>query len=156
MNIVQKIFSEIINSEIFLNLFIGLVASVATLIGDRFLARWKIERRVRRIAGNYRIEQNSSNRDTSNETITIEHIGERRFSIRSVGSSVGDWDGTFVISETNPEYGVGGYRHQSYQGWGNHEFQFEPQTHKIYVYGENKDRVGAITPFSYTLKKVAV
>ena len=141
--------------DILINLLVGLVASVLTLIGDRCLTRWWLERRIRWLTGKYRIvpASNSSGRKTDKETISIEHLHGRRFSIRSTGSGVGEWSGQFSIGEDHPEYGRGTYSHTGYVGWGNHEFQIQTDTGRILVSGDNRDRAGTVKQFSYILEK---
>jgi len=138
------------------NLVIGIigsiVASIITLAVDRYLTRRKLERRVCAIAGVYRTVAVSPAIDTSNERVTITHMGWRRFRIESTGGPVGAWEGTFASSEDIPEYGIGIYKHPD-AAWGIQEFQFDPSSAKINVYGTNKDRAGAIKPFSYVLEK---
>lgn len=144
--------------ELLLNLAIGIiggvVASVLTLMGDRWLHRFSIERRLRRVAGNYIIVENSAKRDTSKERVTISHTGDRRFSVVATGGPTGNWSGFFIVREDFFEVAHGVYRYDNNSDWGQHEFLFDLTQSRIFVYGINRSRPGLIEPYSLLLERI--
>lgn len=131
----------------------GLIASVATLVGDRLWHRQSTESRLRTIAGTYRITGNSADRDTSRERITIEHAGSRRFHVTAAGGPTGDWEGYFSVSEDFFDVARGFYRYGPQADWGHHEYLFDREG-RIFVYGINRSKPGYMEPFSLTLERI--
>jgi hypothetical protein len=144
-------------SDLFANLamgtFSGVVASVLTLIGDRWLHRTTLERRLRTIAGDYGVSANTPGRDTSGERVTIELVAGRRFSIMAAGGPTGDWRGHFIV---HPDFldAHGVYRYLGSSDWGQHELLSDRVTDSILVYGVNRSKPGLLEPFSLLLSKV--
>lgn len=128
----------------------GIIASVLTLLGDRWLRRSTINRRLRRIAGDYTIVTIAPRRDTSAERVIIRQVDGRRFSITAVGGPTGDWAGDFVVREDFFDVGYGIYRYPGSTDWGQHELLFDGSSDSIFVYGVNRSRPGLMEPFSYT------
>ncbi len=128
----------------------GVIASVLTLLGDRWLHRATITYRLRRIAGDYGIVTLAPRRDTSAERVIIRQVGGRRFSITAVGGPTGDWAGDFVVREDFFDVGYGVYRYPHSTDWGQHELLFDESSDSIFVYGVNRSKPGLMEPFSYT------
>lgn len=128
----------------------GVIASVLTLLGDRWLDRAKVNRRLRRIAGDYAIVTIAPKRDTGAERVTIRHVDGRRFSITAVGGPTGDWTGDFIVREDFFDVGYGIYRYPGSTDWGQHELLFDRSSDSIFVYGVNRSKPGLMEPFSYT------
>ena len=128
----------------------GIIASVLTLLGDRRLRRTAVNRRLRRIAGDYRIVTIAPARDTSAERVAIRHVDGRRFSIEAVGGPTGNWTGDFIVREDFFDVAYGIYRYPGSTDWGQHELLFDSSSDAIFVYGVNRSRPGLMEPFSYT------
>jgi hypothetical protein len=131
------------------NFGIGIIGGVVTLIGDRWLHRFKINRRLRRIAGEYAIVAIAPKRDTKLERVTIEHAGGLRFSIAASGGPTGNWAGDFIVREDFFDVAHGVYRYPGSTDWGQHELLFDSATDSIFVYGINRSKPGFMEPFSY-------
>ena len=129
----------------------GIIASVLTLVGDRWLHRTSINRRLRRIAGDYTITPIAPARDTSAELVVIRHIDGCHFSISATSGSTGDWVGDFIVREDFFDAAHGVYRYPGSTDWGQHELLFDSSSDSIFVYGINRSKPGFIEPFSYTL-----
>lgn len=132
----------------------GIIASVLTLVGDRRLHRWTINRRLKRIGGDYVITSIAPVRDTSAERVAIRHIDGCHFSITATGGPTGDWGGDFIVREDFFDVAHGVYRYPDSTGstdWGQHELLFDSSGDSISVYGVNRSKPGFIDPFSYTL-----
>jgi hypothetical protein len=129
----------------------GVIASVLTLIGDRWLHRTRINRRLRRIAGDYRIQTIAPVRDTSAERVAIRHIKGCHFTITATNGPTGDWVGDLIVREDVFDLAHGVYRYPGSTDWGQHELLFDPSSDSIFVYGINRSKPGFIDPFSYTL-----
>ena len=95
----------------------GIIASVLTLVGDRWLHRRTINRRLRRFAGDYRIVSIAPPRDTSAERVVIRHADGLRFSITATGGPTGDWSGDFVVREDFFDVAHGVYRYPDSTDW---------------------------------------
>jgi hypothetical protein len=143
--------------QLFLNLAIGIgggvVASVLTLIGDRWIHRATTERRLRSIAGDYAVTAITPQRDTSKEIVAIRLMSGRRFSIAATGGPTGDWLGEFVVRADLFDVAHGVYRYPPSTDWGHHELLFDGATDSIYVYGVNRSKPGLMEPFSLVLSK---
>jgi len=136
-----------------IGIFGGIIASILTLVGDRWLHRNAIEQRLRSIAGDYAITANTPPRDTSKERVAIRHIAGRRFSIAATDGPTGDWVGEFIVQEDSFDVAHGVYRYPGSTDWGQHEFLFDGFTDSIFVYGVNRSRPGLLEPFSFTLSR---
>lgn len=140
--------------DILVNLAIGviggIIASVLTLLGDRWLHCATINRRLRRIAGDYTIVTIAPTRDTSTERVIIRQVDGRRFSIAAVGGPTSDWTGDFVVREDFFDVGYGIYRYPGSTDWDQHELLFDGSSDSIFVYGVNRSKPGLMEPFSYT------
>ena len=140
--------------ELFQNLLIGIVggviASVLTLLGDRWLHRAAVNRRLRLIAGDYAIVTIAPQRDTSAERVIIRQVDGRRFSIVATGGPTGDWNGDFIVREDFFDVAHGVYRYPGSTDWGQHELLFDGSTDSIFVYGVNRSNPGLMEPFSFT------
>jgi hypothetical protein len=143
--------------ELFQNLLVGIVggviASVLTLLGDRWLHRAAVNRRLRLIAGDYAIVTIAPQRDTTAERVTIRQVDGRRFSIVATGGPTGDWTGDFIVREDFFDVAHGVYRYPGSTDWGQHELLFDASTDSIFVYGVNRSKPGLMEPFSYTFMR---
>ena len=128
----------------------GIIASVLTLVGDRWLHRRTINRRLRRFAGDYTIVSIAPPRDTSAERVVIRHADGCRFSITATGGPTGDWSGDFVVREDFFDVAHGVYRYPDSTDWGQHDLLFDKSTDSILVYGVNRSKPGVMDPFSFT------
>jgi hypothetical protein len=137
--------------ELLQNFGIGIVSGIITLVGDRWLQRVRINRCLRRIAGEYAIVSIAPERDTKLERVTIEHAGGVRFSITASGGPTGNWTGDFIVREDFFDVAHGVYRYPRSTDWGQHELLFDPATDSIFVYGINRSKPGLMEPFSYSL-----
>ena len=129
----------------------GIIASVLTLIGDRWLQRVTINRHVRRIAGHYTIIPIAPQRDTSAERVVIQHVGGCRFSIAATGGPTGDWKGDFVVRDDFLDIAHGIYCYPDATDWGQHELLFDTSSDSIFAYGVNRSKPGLMEPFSFRL-----
>jgi hypothetical protein len=129
----------------------GIIASILTLIGDRWLHRKRINEHLRRFAGTYAIEPIVPVRDTTSERVVIRHSDGCRFSISASGGPTGGWTGVFVVREDFFDVAHGIYRYPGTADWGQHELLLDTATDAIFVYGVNRSRPGFMEPFSYTL-----
>lgn len=129
----------------------GVIASVLTLIGDRWLHRTRINRRLRRIAGDYRIQTIAPVRDTGKERVVIRHIDGCHFSMIASDGPTGNWIADFVVREDFFAMAHGFYRYPGSTDWGQHDLLFDASSDSIYVYGINRSKPGFIEPFSYAL-----
>jgi hypothetical protein len=138
-----------ITTALLLNIVGGIIASVLTLLGDRWLYRMRINRRLSRFAGDYTIVPIEPPRDTSAEQVVIRHVDGRRFSITATGGPTGNWSGDFVVREDSDEaHGV--YRYPGSADWGQHELLLDTSSDSILVYGINRSKPGLMEPFSFT------
>lgn len=106
------------------------------------------------ISGEYKIiEHSNAEDDTSGERITIGAIGDRSFSIISIGGPTGDWTGSFTVDEDCIS-GRGDYRYKVRNHFGRHEFKIDPSNAQIVIQGTSiMPRL--IGPYSLTLKREA-
>lgn len=143
--------------ELFLNLAIGIsggvVASILTLVGDRWLHRNAIERRLRSLAGDYTITANTPQRDTSKERVAIRLVSGRRFSIAATEGPTGNWVGHFIVNDESFDVAHGVYRYPGSTDWGQHELLFDESSDSIFVYGVNRSKPGLMEPFSLILSR---
>jgi len=148
-----------ITLELFQNLAIGIIggiiASILTLIGDRWRHRNAIERRLHSIAGDYSITANTPQRDTREERVEIRLVAGRRFSITSTGGPTGNWGGHFIVHEDSLDVAHGVYRYPGSTDWGQHELLFDRSTESIFIYGVNRSQPGLWEPFSLILSRQA-
>jgi hypothetical protein len=128
----------------------GTIASVLTLIGDRWLHRATVNRRLRRIAGNYSITPIVPQRDTTTERVVIRQTDGPRFSITTTGGPTGNWNGHFIVREDFFDVAYGVYQYQGSTDWGQHELLFDSSSDSIFVYGINRSKPGLMEPFSFT------
>jgi hypothetical protein len=140
-----------ITTALLLNIVGGISASVLTLFGDRWVHRKKINRRLSRFAGDYRIVSIMPPRDTRDERVTIQHVDGLRFSITAAGGPIGNWIGNFVVSEEFFDVAHGVYRYPGSTDWGQHDLLFDKSTDSILVYGVNRSKPGLMDPFSFSL-----
>ena len=145
--------------ELFQNLAIGIIggviASILTLLGDSWLRRTAIEKRLRSIAGDYTISANTPQRDTSKEKMEVRLVAGRKFSIAATGGPTGDWVGHFVVNDVSFNVAHGIYHYPGSTDWGQHEYLFDESTNSIFVYGVNRSKPGLFEPFSLILSKIA-
>ena len=132
-----------------LNIVGGIIASVLTLFGDRWLHRRTINRRLSRFAGDYTIDPIAPPRDSSAERVVIQHVDGCLFSITATGPT-GDWSGNFVVSEDFLDVAHGVYRYPGSTDWGQHDLLFDTSNDSIFVYGVNRSKPGLMEPFSFT------
>ncbi len=146
-------------TDILVNLAIGIIggviASILTLMGDRWLHRVSLKRRLSLIAGDYTIATIAPVRDTSKERVTIRHIDGCHFSVTAKGGPTGDWEGHFIVREDFSDVAQGIYRYPGSTDWGQHELLMNRSTDTISVYGINRSKPGFIDPFSYTLVRLS-
>jgi hypothetical protein len=154
IEVIWKIQRHMTTSDILLNSAIaivcGIIASVLTLVGDRWLHRRKINRRLRRFAGDYKIVPIAPPRDATEERVVIRHVDGCRFSITATGGPTGDWSGDFVVREDFLDVAHGVYRYPGTTDWGHHDLLFNTSNDSIFVYGVNRSKPGLMYPFSYT------
>ena len=141
--------------DIIINLSIGIVsgviASILTLIGDRWLHSIYQKKHLCSIAGEYIINTIVPPGKIDKEQVTITHIKGCHFSITAKNGPTGDWIGRFIISEEYSDVAHGTYHYPSTSDWGQHEMLIDRSTDSIYVYGINRSKPGCINPFSYSL-----
>ena len=133
----------------------GVIASILTLLGDRWLHRAILSRRLRQIKGDYTIATIVPECSTNRERITIKHIEGRLFSITAKNGPTGEWEGHFIVREDFSDAAHGCYRYPGSSDWGQHELLIDRRAQSISVYGVNRSKPGFMDPFSYTLTKLS-
>lgn len=131
----------------------GVIASILTLWGDRWLHRATLKRRLSQIEGDYSIVTIVPQRNTSRERVTIKHIEGCHFSVTAKDGSTGNWEGHFIVREDFSDIAQGTYHYPGSSDWGQHELLIDRRAQTISVYGINRSRPGFMDPFSYTLTK---
>ena len=138
--------------DIISNLLIGVVASVLTLLGDRFLRKQKLKNRFSPLAGKY-AHYDLNDRPIESWETEIKYAGANVLTTHGKSSDE-EWEGQITMNENNPDIGAGVYRYIGKSDCGLHEIQIDTKQNIIFVHWTNtshgKNRIG-----SYVWKRIA-
>jgi hypothetical protein len=109
----------------------GLLSAIATLAGDRWLARRRRVSMQRRFEGEYHLYPKGSKQRTD-ELVKITCIGDRCFRIKCECPRW-SWSSDITLDEFNPEHGSGVFQYQNSPSWGQHTVHFNPHDNSVTV-----------------------